>query len=444
MGKIIVPENKLILLDHTRAGPMAERFYEFAKTRFVGQPRVVRWLAQMSESIFQGFYPARGPLGSVLLVGPSGAGKTLAAELLAWFLFGDPEGFSRIDGQEMALRENIARVIGASPGYVGYDDPPMITQKSLDEPAYLCILENALNNATEGVRREYHNIQEERRGLLAHITGLGKTKSDQEELALAVQKIKSLNHRTKALGIPEYDRRKYTYISILLLDEIERAHSAFHNLLYRILDEGKLPIVSKNQNMGSGFIDFRRTIIIATSNLGEEELKNLFKSSSGRSLGYSFMRQTYTSDELDQATYRICNKAIESFFPMPLLNRFGDKIAARIHSREEHLQVLDIELNKIRDWLFDPEGCNFPIVIRVEDSVKAYLADEMSESLEKGVRFLQQKLKTHLVDRIISLKATGQVCAGDILIVSTDPISKEFVFHKEHNPTAAEKIIKTS
>lgn len=442
MNEIIVPDKKLILLDHTRTGPMAEEFYEFARTRFVGQRRIIAALAQGVEAMAEGFYPTRGPIQSLLLVGPSGAGKTLTAELLSWFLFGDPEGFSRVDGMDMSLRENVARLTGSSPGYVGYDDPPMLTQWKLDEPAYRTFLRAALKGASTETNEAYREIQKEQGKILSSIADLGTSKADDKERESAQKQLNALVVKVKELGLPVYDRKRYIYPSVLLLDEIEKGCSSFLNMLFPWIDEGKLSVVSKKQNMGSSFIDFRKTFMIGTSNLGEEELKNFFGELSGRTFGYSFVSQTYAPADVDQVIYRICRKAVDNFFPTPLVNRFGDIIAAHPHSEEALFAIMGIEFDKLRAQLFDPMGFNFPIGLRVDDGVKRHLVDELKGHPEKGIRFLQQKLKKRVYSAIVNLKATGQVSAGDILHISADPFSdKNFIFQKEDRSGDSKKII---
>lgn len=442
MKSIIVPEKNLIRLDHTRAGPTASEFYEFAQPRFIGQRRIRDALAQTVEAMAQGFYPKRGPIQSLLLVGPSGAGKTLAAELLAWFLFDDPEGFSRVDGTDMALKENVACLTGAPPGYVGYDDPPKITQRSLDEPAYRSYLRAALHEARSDVLKEYRKIKEAQEEILRYAGGLGSSKADDKERTEAKNQLNALMARVEALGLPIYDRKKYIYPSVLLFDEIEKGCPTFHNLLYPWIDEGKLSVASKNQNMGSSFIDFRKSIIIATSNLGEEELKKFFGELSGRSFGYSFVSQTYTPEDVDMVIYRKCREAVDLFFPTPLVNRFGDIIAAHPHSNDELFVIMGIEIDKIRQQLFDPMGFNFPIGLRADDGVKRYLVNELHGHPERGIRFLQQKLKKRINNAIVNLKATKQVVAGDVLHISVDPFSeKNFIFQKENRSDNSKKII---
>jgi len=434
---VIVSDKKLVLLDHTRTGPAAEDFYDFAKTRFVGEPRMAKWLAQTTEIISEGFYPEKGPIASVLFVGPSGVGKTFTAPILSEFLFGNPKGFTTIRGEEMRLEHNIACLTGAPPGYVGHGEPLRITQEKLDRPAFLSMVRHALREASEGVREEYYAIQEERSAIVEHIAGLGVSKADDKERETARQELTAIIVRINKLGIPTYNRKKYVYPSVLLLDEIEKGHpTAYPNSLFQVLDDGTLSLTSNKQNGGSDILDFRKTIIIATSNLGEEELKKLFRSASGRSTGYRFTKETYTPEELDRAVYRVCRDAVDNFFSTPFLNRFGDIIVARPHTRENQLEILDIELNKLRSRLFDPAGFNFPIMLQVDEAVRQYLVDEIADKPEKGIRFLQQKLKKSFSEAIVNLKATEQVNQGDILHVSLDPTSqseqkKKLLFQKE-------------
>lgn len=280
---LIVPEQKSLLpLDHTLSGPLSAEFYDFIKTHAAGQPRIFKWFAETIESIVQEFCPENGPAASVLLVGPSGVGKTYMVKLFAEFFFGDPKGFTRIDGQDMSLEHHVARLIGAPAGYVGYGDKPMITQKQLDRPAYLSAVRYALNQAGEKVQNEYFRLSKEKNGISEHLGNLGRmSKPDTEKQKVAQSKLDAIAKRLKEIGIPEYDRVKYSYISFLLLDEIERAHQSFHNILFRVLDEGELPLASKQTNEDHPeVLDFSRTVIIATSNLGSNEITKLLRTSS--------------------------------------------------------------------------------------------------------------------------------------------------------------------
>lgn len=438
-----VPSKILLPLDHTRAGPMADKFYEFLETRAEGQPRIFKWCVETLESVLQGFYPERGPAASVLLVGPSGVGKTYVASLLAEFLFGDPEGFSRVDGQDLSLEHNVARLIGAPAGYVGYGDEPMITQQKLDLPAHRTITQWALGELSEQVRKGYVKLQKERAGLMRHLAELSdKPKPDVEKQKLAQTKLAALEKRIQEVGIPEYDRTKYEYISVLLIDEIEREDRAADNLWLRILDEGKLPLASKQKNGESNFIDFRRTIIIATSNLGTDAVTKMLQISSGRSTGYQFKNQIYTPKEIDWEIYRECRKAVDKFFPTEFVNRFGDVIAARPHSRENMLKILDIEIEKLRARLSDSGDLNFPVTLHIDRNVKEYLVDEVADHPEKGIRFLQQKLRARIFRAISTLKSTDQLHIGDILHVSLDPSSQEkLLFQKEEPDKLLEYIV---
>lgn len=126
---------------------------------------------------------------------------------------------------------------------------------------------------------------------------------------------------------------------------------------------------------------------------------------------------------------------MDNFFPTELINRFGDVIAARPHSRESMLEILNIEMAKLSERLLDTGDINFPITLHVDQEVKEYLLDEVSAHPEKGVRFLQQKLNIRIIRALANLKATAQVKNGDVVHVSLDPLSKKkVVFQKEKVP----------
>ncbi len=438
-----IPQKKILLpLDHARSGPIAAEFYEFLKTRAVGQPRIFKWCVETLEAVLQGFYPEKGPAASVLLVGPSGVGKTYIVRLLAEFLFGDPKGFTRVDGQDISLEHEVSRIKGAPPGYKGYDDPPMITQKKLDLPAHRAIVQVTLQELGEQVRKEYVKIQKERVGLMRHLAELsGMPKPDAQKQKDAQNKLEAIAKHLKEMGIPAYDRTKYDYISLLLLDEIERAHRDFHNLLFRVLDDGDLELEAKQENGENASLDFSRTIIVATSNLGSEEITKMLRSSSGRSTGYHFKNQIYTPEEMDWEIYRECREAVNKFFSTEFVNRFGDLVAARPHSKENMFEILDIEIEKLRERLLDAGDLNFPITLHIDRSVKEYLVDEVSDRPEKGIRFLQQKLNARILRAISTLKSTEQLHDGDTLHVSLDPSSKKLLFQKEEPVKLLEHIV---
>jgi ATP-dependent Clp protease ATP-binding subunit ClpA len=438
-------DTKILLpLDTNRRGPVAERFLDFVKTRAVGQSRIFHLLGDTIEAYSQGFLPERGPAGTFLFVGPSGVGKTYPISLMAEFLFGDPKGFTRVDGQTLSESHGVARLTGSPPGYIGYNDEPMITQAKLDGPAYRNSVLRALLEVSEAVREEYRHIESEHQATLAMLKQLknawaGLNKKERKELQAQFDAREAW---MKENGIPLYDPTKYAYLSLLLFDEIEKAdRNTFPNLLLGILDEGELPLTSPQDDNESGIVSFRNTIIIATSNLGSHAVTDLLRVSSGCVPNYAFKREQKPAGELDDEIYKICRKEVDLHFSTEFVNRFGDVTAARPLSIPFCRNVLNIEIAKLRKRLFDPRGIDFPVEPRFEKDAREYLVSETMKHPERGIRFLQHKIYRRVESVLSRLRATEQITEGDSIRISLDSASGKFIFHKEERSGTSKKII---
>ncbi len=274
----------------------------------VSQDEAIHAVAKAVRRGRSGLKDPNRPMGSFIFIGPSGVGKTLLARALAEFMFGNVDALIQIDMSEYMEKHNVSRLVGAPPGYVGYEEGGQLTER---------------------IRR-----------------------------------------------------RPY---AVLLLDEIEKAHSDVYNMMLQIMEEGRL-----TDSFGR-HIDFRNVILIMTSNIGAE----LIKSQSG----FGFGKRT------EEANYEkmkeMLNKEIERHFRPEFLNRLDAQIVFKALTREDLATIVEYELNKVfkrlvehglhldlndatKEFLID-KGYNPEFGARpLRRAIEHYIEDPLSESLLKG------------------------------------------------------------
>ncbi|NOR14003.1 MAG: AAA domain-containing protein, partial [Candidatus Aminicenantes bacterium] len=294
---------------------------ENLKKRVVGQDHALEAVANTIRRARAGIQDASRPLGSFIFLGPTGVGKTELALSLAEFLFDDERAMVRLDMSEYMEKHTVSRLIGAPPGYVGYEEGGQLT---------------------EAIKR-----------------------------------------------------RPY---SIVLLDEIEKAHADVFNILLQILDDGRL-------TDGKGrTVDFKNTIIIMTSNLGSQLIKEL-------SQNFERMESEVKS-------------ILEEHFRPEFLNRVDEIIIFKSLSKEVILQILDIQIDELRKRL-EERG----IGLDVEKEAKSVLAERGFDPVY-GARSLKRVLQRDVENPLALNILEGEYSEGDTVVVdATD--KKELVFRKK-------------
>ena len=285
------------------------RMEEELGRRVVGQDAALRAVANAIRRARAGLQDANRPIGSFIFLGPTGVGKTETAKALAEFLFDDEKAMVRLDMSEFMEKHSVARLIGAPPGYVGFE-----------EGGYL----------TEAVRR-----------------------------------------------------RPYT---VVLFDEIEKAHPEVFNLLLQILDDGRL-------TDGHGrTVDFRNTVIIMTSNLGSQLIA-----------------------ELEEKDYQIIKERVmevlKASFKPEFLNRIDDIIIFHPLTREHMKGVVDIQMERLRRLLKDRK-----LLIEITGSAREWLAREGYDPAY-GARALKRLIQREIQDPLSMKLLAGQFHEGDTIVV---------------------------
>jgi ATP-dependent Clp protease ATP-binding subunit ClpB len=310
-----IPVSKLMEGEMEKLIHMEDRIHE----RLVDQEEAVQAVADAVRRARAGMQDPNRPIGSFLFLGPTGVGKTELARALAEFLFDDEQAMIRLDMSEYQERHTVARLIGAPPGYVGYEEGGQLT---------------------EAVRR-----------------------------------------------------RPY---SVVLFDEIEKAHPEVFNVLLQILDDGRL-------TDGQGrVVSFRNTIIIMTSNIGSQWIKEL---------GAERARDM-VMDELNK------------HFRPEFLNRIDEIIIFRALSREDMNRIVDIQIQHLQKILAPRR-----ISLELTNAAKQQLADEGYDTVY-GARPLKRVIQKRIQNRLALESLQGRIKDGDHVVVDVTP-DGEYVFHTQ-------------
>ncbi len=310
------------------------------RKRVVGQDDAVRLVSNAIRRARAGLQEPNRPIGTFLFLGPTGVGKTQLARSLAEFLFDDEQAMVRIDMSEYMEKHSVARLIGAPPGYVGYE-----------EGGYL----------TEHVRRKPY--------------------------------------------------------SVVLFDEIEKAHSDVFNIFLQILDEGRL-------TDGHGkTVDFKNTVILMTSNIG-----GILIQDAGLEAARLENQGDEGSTEIWEAEYEKVQEAVRlelrKYFRPEFLNRIDDIVLFRNLSRERIKEIVEVQLTDLRKRLAEKR-----MTLQLSDKVKDVLAEKGYDPVF-GARPLKRAVQKYLQDPI-SMKILEEVFDdGDDISVNTNGTSDKFIFNK--------------
>jgi ATP-dependent Clp protease ATP-binding subunit ClpA len=318
------------------------------RRRIVGQDEAIKQLVDVYQITMAGMAVPGRPIANLLLLGPTGSGKTRIVEAAAEILFGDPDAVVKVDCAEFQHSHEIAKLIGSPPGYIGHrETAPMLTQDRLNA---------------------------------------GHT-----------------------------DKLKLTFV---LFDEIEKASDALWQLLLGILDKATLTLGDNRR------VDFSRTIVFMTSNLGASEMSRLTTGG----IGFA-PRVTADLPDIDRKIYRVAVEAAKHKFSPEFMNRIDKVIVFRTLAREHLSKILDIELERVQTRIVarDPE-CAFEF--HCTDTAKEFLQKEGTDP-KYGARPLKRAIERHLVFPLSSLMSTAQVGLGDIVNVDLGADGHSLVFTKE-------------
>ncbi|MEQ8580867.1 MAG: ATP-dependent Clp protease ATP-binding subunit [Marinoscillum sp.] len=296
---------------------------EELKKKVIGQEDAIMKLTKSIQRTRVGLKDPRKPIGSFIFLGPTGVGKTEMAKVLSTFLFDKDDSLIRIDMSEYMEKFSVSRLVGAPPGYVGYEEGGQLTEK---------------------VRRKPY--------------------------------------------------------SVVLLDEIEKAHPDVFNILLQVLDDGIL-----TDGLGRR-VDFRNTIIIMTSNIGVRDLKDF-----GAGIGFSTSSKRDNAEDVMKSTIQ---SALKKAFSPEFLNRLDDVIVFNTLEREHIHLIIDITLDKLFKRVVD-----LGYHVELTKKAKDFISDKGYDP-QYGARPLNRAIQKYLEDPVAEEILKGEIQEGDTLVADWD------------------------
>jgi ATP-dependent Clp protease ATP-binding subunit ClpC len=333
-----VPTNRVAQKEGEKLRNMNEELGQ----NVIGQDEAVTKLTKAIQRTRVGLKDPKKPIGSFVFLGPTGVGKTEMAKVLSKYLFDKDDSLVRIDMSEYMEKFSVSRLVGAPPGYVGYEEGGQLTEK---------------------VRRKPY--------------------------------------------------------SVVLLDEIEKAHPDVFNILLQVLDDGVL-----TDGLGRK-VDFRNTIVIMTSNIGVRDLKDF-----GAGIGFATQSRKDNKAEVIKSTIQ---NALKKTFSPEFLNRLDDVIIFNSLEKEHIHKIIDISLGKLFKRIGD-----LGYQVTVTESAKDFLSDKGYDP-QFGARPLNRAIQKYLEDPVAEEILKGEISEGDLIQASWDKKSEELSFKLKKKKTKENK-----
>ena len=287
--------------------------------KVIGQDKAIETVVKAIRRNSVGLKDPNRPIGSFLFLGPTGVGKTLLVKKLAETVFGNEDSVIRVDMSEFMEKYSVSRLIGAPPGYVGYEEGGQLTEK---------------------VRRKPY--------------------------------------------------------SIVLLDEIEKAHQDVFNILLQVMDEGRL-----TDSLGRR-IDFKNTIIVMTSNVGTRQLKDF-----GQGIGFSLPNQ----DNSREYANSVIKKALSKTFSPEFLNRIDEIVMFDSLNRDSLYKIIDVELSILKSRLL-----SMGISLELTEEAKDFLF-ERGYDAQYGARPLKRAIQSYVEDTLSEAMLEGKISNNQTIIL---------------------------
>ena len=300
----------------------------------IGQDNAITKVTKAIQRNRVGLKDPSKPIGTFIFLGPTGVGKTELAKALARYIFDSEESLIRIDMSEYMEKFSVSRLIGAPPGYVGYEEGGQLTEK---------------------VRRKPY--------------------------------------------------------SVILLDEIEKAHPDVYNILLQVLDDGQL-----TDGMGRK-VDFKNTMIIMTSNIGVRQLKDF-----GQGVGFATKARTENAEENSKA---VINNALKRTFSPEFLNRIDDVVIFNSLGQEEIFKIIDIALSDLYKRL---NGLEFSL--KLDEDAKKFVAEKGFDP-QFGARPLHRAIQKYIEDPLAEFILNNNPEGGAHLMAKLNEASDALVIEQQ-------------
>ncbi|MFC1703125.1 AAA family ATPase [Patescibacteria group bacterium] len=387
-----------VRVDSEGFGPKTKALTDHLKSRVIGQDRAADRLARSFSVHNAGLQEPNKPIIAALFAGPTGIGKTLMAQELARHLIVDkPEEtppLFRIQCAQFRERHQVSQLLGSPPGYIGSDDIPGLSQQKLDQPDFFV----KYRDFVEG-RFKDHPEPEDMNAFLAQC----------------------------------YERLG-PFKSVILFDEIEKAHPALHDILLHVIDDGEVKL--SNGEVTS----FRGSAIILTCNVGGKRSQQIL-SGQNQGIGFGGTDSAEASDdEVDQQIYGETLKLIEKTFKPELVGRIRNEIVVfRALKRHHCRKVLDIMLGEVLRLVSGSmTSRSIPLQVQFTDAFKEYVLDKGVDPVY-GLRPLKQAVYKLVKLVLANAIESGHLHAGDEVLFAHED-GKPCMFRKDRPEPAEEDI----
>ena len=325
-----IPVKRMVQAETEKLRRMAEDM----KGMVIGQEEAIQKVVKAVQRNRVGLKDPKKPVGTFIFLGPTGVGKTELARSLARYLFDSEDALIRIDMSEYMEKFTVSRLIGAPPGYVGYEEGGQLTEK---------------------VRRKPY--------------------------------------------------------SVILLDEIEKAHPDIYNILLQVLDDGQL-----TDGLGRK-VDFKNSMIIMTSNIGARQLKDF-----GEGVGFATASKHEHQDEANKA---VIEKALKRTFSPEFLNRIDDIVIFNSLSKDHIFQIIDILMTSVMKRL-----TNLGFNLELTPEAKEFIADKGYDQ-QFGARPLHRAIQKYLEDPLAEEILSMNIKQGDVVVADLDKEKSKLVFSEK-------------
>jgi ATP-dependent Clp protease ATP-binding subunit ClpC len=315
------------------------------KEKVVGQDEAIQKVVRSIQRNRAGLKDPNKPIGSFIFLGPTGVGKTQLAKVLAQYLFDSTDNLIRLDMSEYMEKFTVSRLVGAPPGYIGYEEGGQLTEK---------------------VRRKPY--------------------------------------------------------SVVLLDELEKAHPDVFHILLQVLDEGQL-----TDSLGRR-VDFRNTIIIMTSNIGTRQLKDF-----GQGVGFATKAK---QQEMNEYAKSVIQNALKKHFAPEFMNRLDDVVIFNSLSKEDIFKIIDIELQGLFDRILA-----LGYDIKLSTAAKEFIA-EKGYDIQFGARPLKRAIQKYLEDPMAEVIIKSNPKDGDVIAVGFNKKKEEITMKVVNKSVAAKELDK--
>lgn len=370
----------------------------------IGQDRAIRRLLRAVASYYSDLKDPKRPIGGFIFAGPTGVGKTWMAKVFARHFLGGHDKYRdyliRIDCSTLSQEHEIARLTGSPPGYVGYGEPPILSQKSIDSFHF----DVKAGKDTGSFARQLKNVESAR----ATLDTIGFPRTREPGRSLSIEQ--------------EYNSNK-PYCSVIVFDEIEKAHPHIWNALLQIMEEGELQLGRSRETT-----DFKNSVIVLTTNIGERNIQNMLKGG----IGFIQPEKITKDGSLDQRIYETVKSRVEAIFPPPLFKRL-DLVVFRPLKEHDFVKILDIFLSDLQERLNElvKTASRFPIKIGYTSKAKKFLL-EKGIDVNYGARTLRATVEKYVRTPISNGISSGEIKLGDSILV--DEENGELVFCRKYRP----------